>query len=120
MNPAEAYILNQEEPFRSILLELQAFIEHHLPQADLKYKYRLPFYYLKGKPFCYLNTTREYVDLGLCHGAHLTVHLDQLESKGRKLMKSLRYATLESIDHAVLKEVLQEAARHAGKSIFRR
>ena len=52
MNPAEAYILEQQEPYRSILLELQAAIQLQVPQAVLKFKYRIPFYYLKDKPFC--------------------------------------------------------------------
>ena len=47
MNPAENYILNQFEPFRSILLHLQVVIEHTISDVDLKYKYRIPFYYIR-------------------------------------------------------------------------
>jgi hypothetical protein len=46
MNPAEQYILNQEEPGKSILPHLQLFIESTLPGAVLLYKYKIPFYYL--------------------------------------------------------------------------
>ncbi|WP_368662250.1 DUF1801 domain-containing protein [Zobellia laminariae] len=64
MNPAENYILDKPEPFRSILLHLQSVIERTVPQVDLKFKYRVPFYYINGTPFCYLNQTKDYIDLG--------------------------------------------------------
>ncbi len=109
MRPAEAYILQQPPPYRDILLELQAFIERQLPAVSLKYKYRIPFYYLNEKPFCYLNQSGDYVDLGFYRGAGLTRHSDKLESRGRKMVKSLRYRHPGEIDFRVLEEVLQEA-----------
>ncbi|MEM9000465.1 MAG: DUF1801 domain-containing protein [Bacteroidota bacterium] len=111
MNPAEDYILSQEDPFRNILLHLQLIIEHHIPDLDLKFKYNIPFYYLEGKPFCYLNVPikKHYVDLGFWHAAHLTVHQDMMVTEGRKVMRSLRYTTLQDIDEQVLQEVLADA-----------
>ena len=41
--------------------------------------------------------------------AHLTLHLDKMITENRKVVKSLRYFTLEEIDDAILVEVLQEA-----------
>jgi len=108
MNPAEDYILKQPEPYRSILMHLQVVIEHTLPDVDLKFKYRLPFYYINGKPCCYLNNSKGYVDLGLWYGAHLTKHVDKLVG-GRRVIKSLRYTSLEEIDDEVLIDVLKEA-----------
>lgn len=112
MNPAEAYILDQEEPFKSILLELQVLVESTIPDIDLKYKYRLPFYYLNGKPFCYFNVSRKkgYVDVGFWSSAHLTVHQNKMVTEGRKVMKSLRYFTLNDIEAEICIEVLKEAA----------
>ena len=111
MNPAEAYILDQPEPFKSILLQLQVFIETTVPEVELKYKYKIPFYYLNGKPFCYLNVPpkKTYVDMGFWSSAHLTVHLDKMVTEGRKVMKSLRYVQLEDLDAEVLIAVLQDA-----------
>ena len=64
MNPAEDYILNQPEPYRSMLMHL--LIEHTIPEAELKYKYKIPFYYIFGKPFCYFNAShkKQFVDVG--------------------------------------------------------
>lgn len=115
MKPAEAYILEQEEPFREILLQLQALIEKAVPDASLRYKYRIPFYYLNEKPFCYLNQSGNYVDLGLVHGDRLTGHTERMVSQGRKMVRSLRYEQPEAIDYNVLKDVLAEAMMvHSG------
>ena len=109
MNPAENYILSQPEPYRSIFIHLQSVIEHTVPEVDLKFKYRIPFYYLEGKPYCYLNQSKNYVDLGFWNAAHLTVHLEHMTMAGRKIMRSLRYISLEEIDHTILVEVLTDA-----------
>ena len=112
MNPAEAYILDQPEPFKSILLQLQVFVESTVPDVELKYKYRIPFYYLGGKPFCYLNASAKkgYVDVGFWSSAHLTVHLDKMVAEGRKVMKSLRYHQPEEIDAEVIVAILEDAS----------
>lgn len=111
MNPAEDYILNQKEPFKSILLQLQVLIEGTVPELELKFKYRIPFYYQQGRPFCYLNVSAKgnYVDVGFWSSAHLTVHLDKMTMKGRKVLRSLRYTSLEEVDATVLVAVLQNA-----------
>jgi hypothetical protein len=64
MNPAENYIIDQAEPFRSMLLHLQLIIENTIPSLDLKFKCKIPFYNLEERPFCYLNQSKDYVDLG--------------------------------------------------------
>ncbi len=111
MNPAENYILNQPEPFRSVLLHLQSTIERTIPEAQLKFKWKLPCYYVDDSPFCYMNVSvkKGYVDLGFWRSAHLTKHVDKMTIDGRKLIKSLRYTSLEAIDETVLVEILQEA-----------
>ena len=97
---------------------LQAVIERTIPDLELKYKYKIPFYYLEGKPFCYLNQSKDYVDLGFWNAAHLTVHLDQMISDGRKVMRSLRYKNLEELDESILIEVLRDAYSVRGKKFW--
>ena len=109
MDPASAYILDQPEPFRSILLHLQLIIERTIPGVSLHYKYKIPFYYLDGKPFCYLNQSKNYVDVGFWMAAHMTIHQEHMTKKGRKKIKSLRYFTLEDIDENILMDVLKNA-----------
>lgn len=110
MNPAENYILKQQEPFKSILIELQILIENSTPALDMKFKWGIPFYYLKNQPFCYLNVSKNYVDLGIVKGAENQIYLNKLVSKNRKKMVSLRYYKLEDIDVEVLVSVIQKAA----------
>jgi hypothetical protein len=119
MNPSEEYILNQSEPFRSILLHLQLVIENTIVGVDLKYKYKIPFYYIDGRPFCYLNQSKDYVDLGFWNAAHLTVHRELMVKKGRKMMRSLRYKRLEDINDTVLVEVLQDAFDVKDKKFYK-
>ena len=111
MNPAEEYILSQPEPFRSVLLHVRAVIEHTIPGVSMKYKWRIPCFYIDKKPLCYLNVSHKkgFVDVGLWNSAHLTKHLDKMISEKRKVVRSLRYTSLEEIDDMVLTEVLEDA-----------
>lgn len=122
MNPAENYILNQPEPFRSILLHIKAVVEHSIPDASMKYKWRIPCFYIEKTPLCYLNVSQKkgFVDVGFWNSAHLTRHLDKMVSEKRKVVKSLRYATLEEIDDTLLVEVLLEAESLKSKGFYKR
>lgn len=110
MKPAEEYILNQPEPYRSIIFNLQIVIENQIPDLELLYKWRIPFYYYKGKPFCFINVShkRKYVDLGIVKGFQIKIHQEQLISEKRSIMKSLRYSSFDEIDNRVLIEIIQE------------
>lgn len=111
MKPAEEYILNQQEPFKSILMHLQILIESTFPEVELKFKWKIPFYYLNNKPFCYLNASKKkgYVDVVFWVSAHLTQYNEFLISENRKVVKSLRYFSLKDINEEILLTVLAEA-----------
>lgn len=108
LKPAEAYILQQEEPFRSILLNLQAIIESTIPQANLLFKWRLPFYYNGNLPICYLNQSKNYVDLAFWHGEKLEMYHEHFITTNRKFVSSLRYSRVEEINDEVVIYVLQK------------
>ncbi|MDH7444991.1 DUF1801 domain-containing protein [Aquimarina sp. 2201CG14-23] len=109
MKPAEQYILNQPEPFRTILLHLQVIIEATLPEVELLFKWRVPFYYIGKSPICYLNVTKGYVDVGFWNAQYFTKHIEKLESDKRKYVKSLRYRNQDEIDEQVFVEILKQA-----------
>ena len=111
MKLAEAYILKQPEPFKSMLLEVQVLIEHTLPDFELLYKWKLPIYYSEKCPICYLNVTKGYLDVCFWARENFDVHLDVLCSEKRKFVKSLRYYKPEDIDATVLIDCLNEAYR---------
>lgn len=112
MNPSEEYILNQPEPYRAILLHLQIIIETTIPEVELLYKYKIPFYYIHKKPFCYLNAShkKQFVDLGFWKGNKIQIHQEHLVTENRKMMVSLRYKSIEEMDDAILIAVLKKAA----------
>ena len=121
MKPAEVYIVNQDEPFRSMLMHLQATIEYTLPNSELKYKWRIPCYYIGKHPLCYLNKTKDYVDVGFWHSAHLSRKWDAyLVSENRKIVKSLRYRSLEDIDTKIFVSLLKEVEALKNKGFYKR
>ena len=122
MNPAEEYILNQQEPFRSIILHLRAVIETVIPEVAMKYKWGIPCFYAGKQPICYVNSVAKkgYVDIAFWNSAHLTKHIELMVTKDRKVVKSLRYNSLEEINDEVLIEVLQEAYALKEKGFYKR
>lgn len=118
MNPAEEYILKQSEPFKSILFHLQVVVETTLPEVELLFKWRVPFYYVAKSPICYLNVTKGYVDIGFWAAQYFTKHQEKLESDKRKYVKSLRYRTLEEIDDKVLIETIEQAYTFRNKKFI--
>ena len=114
MKPAELYILNQPEHYRSILLHIIAVIEQTLPEAVLEYKWTVPYFYYKKKPLCYLNASHkhQFVDVGFAKGFQLKSNIEHLiADNGRNTVKSLRYRTLEEINNAVLISVVKEVQK---------
>lgn len=84
-----------------------------LPEATLEYKWGIPYFYYKRKPFCYLNAShkKQFVDVGFAKGFRLHNNSQHLVAdNGRNTVKSLRYTSLESIDIKVLTQVILEAA----------
>lgn len=119
MNPAEHYILNQVEPYKSILLHLQLIIEETVKETELKFKWKIPCYYIGKTPFCYLNQSKDYVDLGFWNSAYLTINTEYLTTANRKVIKSLRYKTLTDINTSILIEILNDAYSVKDKNFWK-
>jgi len=108
MNPAETYILKQEEPYKSILLQLQAIIEAVLPNAELLYKWQIPFYYNNGIPICFLNQSKDYVDFAFWHFEKLEKYTEHFIDANRKSIRSIRLRSVEDINDEVIVYVLKK------------
>ena len=114
MKPTELYLLNQPEKYRSILLHIITVVERTLPEVTLEYKWGIPYFYYKKKPFCYLNASHKhkFVDVGFAKGFQLNNNGKYLiADNGRNTVKSLRYYALEEIDNAILASVVDEAKK---------
>jgi hypothetical protein len=110
LNPAEDYILKKPQPWQSILLELRFIILSISEEVEESYKWHMPFYNVQKQMFCFLNFRKTYVDLGIPYGIHLkqnTQHL--IDGENRKMLRSLRFYTLEDVDHTIVKAVLTDA-----------
>lgn len=119
MKPAEEYILNKQEPYRSILLHVQMLIAHTFPDAELKYKWRIPCYYIGTRPICYLNQSKDYVDVAFWHSQHVVKYSEYLVSEKRKKIRSLRYKKLDAIDDKIFISVLKEVESFKNTSFLK-
>jgi hypothetical protein len=86
MKPAEEYILKQPELYREIILNLQLIIEKEIPDLQLFFKWKVPYYFLYNLPFCYIisNQKKGYVDLGFAKGFQLknirNIYIQKIET----------------------------------------
>ncbi len=122
MKPAEEYILKQPEPFMSILLHLQLLIENNCTDAELKYKWKMPVYYVNGHQLCYLNASHKkgFVDVGFWAKGILQDFNEYLVSEGRTVVKSLRYTSVEDIDEEIFLQVVEEVAKYNHKGFWKK
>ena len=111
--------MNQQEPFKSILLHVQILIEHALPEAHMEYKWRIPCYYIGTRPICYLNQSKDYVDVAFWHSAHVTEYAEHLVSEKRKLIRSLRYRNLDDINDTVFISILKNVESYKNTSFLK-
>jgi len=109
MKPIEEYILSQSESFREILYYVISVIEQEVPEVDLLFKWGIPYFYYKKKPFCYLapNKKRDFVDIGFARGFQLTFYQDVLTDENRNTVKSLRYYKVSTIKDCILSHPLK-------------
>ncbi len=108
MNPAETYILSKAEPYKTILLQLQSIVEAVAPDAELLYKWKIPFYYCNGIPLCFFNQSKDYVDLAFWHFDRMEKYSNHFVDANRKSIRSLRYKTAEDINDEVIVYVLKK------------
>jgi len=113
MKPAELYILNKPEPFKTMLMHLQLLVESTISEVELKYKWKIPVYYIGEKPLCYFNASikKGFVDVAFWTSTDLSKFEKYLVTENRKVVKSLRYFSLNEIDENVLIEILQQIRR---------
>jgi hypothetical protein len=111
MRQTDEYIFRQPEKQQSILLHLITIFEREIPELELLFKWGIPYFYFRKKPFCYLapNSKIGFVDAGFARGFQLKRNQDFLVGEKRNTVKSLRYYSLEEIDNTILEDVIREA-----------
>lgn len=111
MKLTDEYIYRQPEKYQAILLHLISVFEKEIPELELLFKWGIPYFYYKKKPFCYLapHHKKGFVDAGFSRGFQLKRNQDCLVDEKRNTVKSLRYYDLEKIDNTILIDVIREA-----------
>ncbi|MFZ6051220.1 DUF1801 domain-containing protein [Halocola ammonii] len=107
----DQFYLNLEEPQRSCFEALRDIILSVDPDITPEWKYRLPFFYYRGKMFCYLWKDKKSGEpyIGIVNGNQLNHPL--LEQGDRKRMKILRVDPEADIPKDVIIEILNNSIR---------
>lgn len=107
----DAYFLQKEEPVRGCLLALKKIILDFDSNLTPEWKYGMPAFYWKGKPFCYLWTDKktEMPYVLFVDGNQLDHPL--LEAGSRAKMKVFYVDASTDIPLEVLHELLAAAVR---------
>lgn len=108
ISPLQEFYLKQEEPNQSCFVALKEIILQSSPHLTEEWKYKLPFFYFKGKVFCYLwkdkKTNIPYIGF-MQHG----LEDDSLFKGDRKRVQILSVNPEEDIDIETINRVLEKA-----------
>lgn len=109
MSDLDNFFLKQEEPSKSCLLFLRAYILSRSEDVTEHWKYGLPFYYHKDKMWCYLwmHKKHKMPYVGFVDGDKLN-HKDLLQEK-RARMKILLINPSNDIPLKKLNSIFKEA-----------
>jgi hypothetical protein len=107
MNAVEAYILDLQQPQRSILEYLHQLLMAH-PEVTCQIRYKIPFY-SRRKWVCYANPRDGGIELAFIQGAELSNEQGLLQARGRKMVTGAVFQSVDDIPEAALLEVIQEA-----------
>jgi hypothetical protein len=100
------FYLEKEEPLKSCLYALQGIILSFDERVTEHWKYKVPFFYFNGKPFCYLwyNKKNNEPYIGIVKGCYIDHPM--LESGNRKKMKIIRINPCSDIPIESILEIL--------------
>jgi hypothetical protein len=109
LTPLDDFYFQKEEPLKSCLLALRSVILALDEQITPEWKYKLPFFYYKGKMFCYLWIHKKYKKpyIGIVESKHID-HPDLLMEKRARMKILLIDAELE-LPVAKINEILKQA-----------
>lgn len=110
LNPIENYFENLEEPLKSSFLSVRKIILDFDDKITEEWKYRIPFYYYKGKMFCYLYKQKKgFPYIGFAKGNIMEHH--SLDKGERKKMKVMHFNPEEDLPVETMYELFDMAIK---------
>ncbi len=108
MTSVELYIDGLRGSQREIAQYLHQLLAGEL-HLTARMRYKIPFYY-RMSWICYLNPAKNgAVEFAFTRGSELSNTQGLLESKGRKQVQSMEFASVGGIPLAAVNEIIQEA-----------
>jgi hypothetical protein len=111
LRPIDQYFLQKDEPVKSCLLFLRAFMLRFDKHMTEEWKYGMPFYYYRGKMFCYLWVHKKYKQpyLGIVEGKRINHPQLLLEKRAR--MKILLLDPAKDLPVKTINLILKSALK---------
>ena len=111
LTPLENFYLNQPEPNRGCMLSLKELIVRSDSEISEEWKYKLPFFYFKGKMFCYLWVEKKsrLPYIGFVKGS-LLQHPELIQEKRAK-MKILLVDPLSDLPVEKISQILHDCKK---------
>ena len=107
----EAYYVSKEEPVRSTLLALRAYILDYNPDMSETWTHRMPMFRYKGKLFCYLWTDKKTYEpyMGIYKG--IEIDHPALDLGNRNKMKVIYFDATKDIPTEIIDEIFTMALK---------
>ncbi len=97
-------------PDDAVVVEsLRKLIHLLVPGIQEKLSFKIPFYHFFGM-FCYINRTKQGIDLGFCRGKDLVEEFPQLLLKERAIVATVCIKTKKDIVRLRVREIVVAAA----------
>ena len=100
MRLTDEYIFRQPEKYQSIILHLISVFEREIPELELLFKWGIPYFYYRKKPFCYLapNHKNGFVDAGFARGFQLKQNQEFITSEPISIIQLLELIYLKVVN----------------------
>lgn len=111
LSELDQFYLKLEEPNKSCFLALRDFILSLNEDITPEWKYKLPFFYYKGKMFCYLWKNKKTQMPYVCIVRSEKINHPALVQEDRKKMKAFYLDPEGDLDFNTLGKLLVEAMK---------
>lgn len=109
MSAVDTYIESLPETKAEIASLVRELLISTVTGIEERFSFKIPFYHYYGM-FCYINATKEGIDVGFCRGKDLVLTFPQLQMTSRVMVASLLLRTKKDINQLELPAIIAAAA----------